>query len=63
MHRHQQLTLEDCLKEYNKAKKHKIDQIYENNVNSIKKYFDSEVQAKAEHPITFNELASKEYRQ
>lgn len=47
MEHHRTLTVEKCLIEYNKMLKHKIDETYENNVLSIKKYFDEEVKSKA----------------
>lgn len=53
------MTIEQCLKEYNKAIKQRIDDTFDSNVQSIKRYFDEEIRCKAEHPVTFHELAEK----
>lgn len=46
--------------EYNKTIKHRIDETFESNVESIKKCFDEEVREKAEHPISFVELCHQQ---
>lgn len=61
MTNHQQMSLEECLREFNRQMKQKVDETFEINVYNIKKYFDKQVKEKAKNPITFNQLSSKLY--